>query len=433
MLGRPTPVRLVAMMGLAGVWVLIEWTRTWLFGGFPWMPLAATQCDINTISVIQIAAYTGAGGVSFVVVAANIGLGAFAHRLFREGEVGLRRRSQEFLLALFLLLVCLSVHVHDAVNRSQFTAHFARVAFVQPDVPAAVKWDAAREPEIIRTLISTTLAAGATHPDLILWPESTLPWPLKGGDSSMRKFVEQLASSSKAPMLIGATAIERPAPGHEAWYNAAFVVDPQLGVQTAYYAKRRLVQFGEYVPLRPIFGWIGKFVPLGDDFSPGTDPSPLVVPLKAGSAAFGVLICYEDLFPALARDEVISGADALVVVTNDAWYGEGAAAYQHAAHSVLRAVETRRPMLRCGNAGWSGWIDEFGVVRRVLTDKNGSVYFRGTATVDVTRDLRWVGRESFYTEHGDWFVAVCACVAAMGAALVGIRGASEALQGEGKR
>jgi apolipoprotein N-acyltransferase len=90
-------------------------------------------------------------------------------------------------------------------------------------------------------------------------------------------------------------------------------------------------------------------------------------------------------------------------------------------------------MLRCGNAGWSGWIDEFGVVRKVLTDKNGSVYFRGTATAAVTRDLRWVGRESFYTEHGDWFVAVCAWAAAMAAVLVGARGATASPPGEGKR
>jgi apolipoprotein N-acyltransferase len=418
MVGRPTPVRLVAVLGLAGAWVVVEWTRSWLFGGFPWMPLAATQWEMT--SMLQVAAYTGAGGISFVVVAANIGIAAFVNRLFREGEVGLRRRSPELLLALFLILVCLSVHVQETANRGRYTVAFARVAFVQPDIPTAVKWDPAKEPEIIRTLVSTTLAAGATRPDLILWPESTLPWALHGGDPSMRKFVEDVSARAKAPMLIGADAIERPDAKHEAWYNAAYVVDPQLGVQTAYYAKRRLVQFGEYIPLRPLFGWIGKFTPLGSDFSPGKDPSPLVVPMKSGAAAFGVLICYEDLFPALAREEVLSGADALVVLTNDAWYGEGAAAYQHAAHSVLLAAETRRPVLRCGNAGWSGWIDEFGNIRKVMADDQGSVYFRGTSTASVTRDQRWVGRESFYVEHGDWFVLVCACMACVGAALLGV-------------
>jgi apolipoprotein N-acyltransferase len=248
----------------------------------------------------------------------------------------------------------------------------------------------------------------------------------------MRRFVEQLSARAKAPMLIGADAIEAAGAG-ERYYNAAFVVDPQLGVQTAYYAKRRLVQFGEYIPLRPLFGWVGKFAPIGDDFTPGSDSVPLVVPMDRGAAAFGVLICYEDLFPALAREEVLSGADALVVVTNDAWYGEGAAAYQHAAHSVLRAIETRRPVLRCGNAGWSGWIDEFGAVRRVMQDEDGSIYYRGISLANVTRDQRWIGRNSFYVEHGDWFVGVCACMAALGAALLGAAGPLPAVPDERSR
>jgi apolipoprotein N-acyltransferase len=407
------------MLGLSGAFVVVEWTRTWIFGGFPWMPLAATQWEMT--SMLQIAAYTGAEGISFVVVAANIGIAAFANRLFREGEVGLRRRSPELLLALFLILVCLSVHIQETTNRGRYTQPFARVAFVQPDIPALVKWDVSKEPQIMQTLWSTTLSARDLHPDLVLWPESTTPFPLNA-DPSMRRFVEQLSARLKAPMLVGADSIEGRDPAHMTAHNSAFAVDPQLGVQTAYYSKRRLVQFGEYIPLRPLFGWIGKFVPLGDDFAPGTDPSPLVVPLSRGSAAFGVLICYEDLFPALAREEVRYGADVLVVVTNDAWYGEGAAAYQHAAHSVLRAVENRRPVLRCGNAGWSGWIDEFGSLRKVMTNPEGTIYFKGTQAADVTRDSRWVGHNSYYVEHGDWFVAVSAGLALLGAALLAAAG-----------
>jgi apolipoprotein N-acyltransferase len=106
------------------------------------------------------------------------------------------------------------------------------------------------------------------------------------------------------------------------------------------------------------------------------------------------------------------------VLTNNAWFGEGGAAYQHAANSVLRAVETRRPVLRDGNGGWSGWIDEFGNIRTTLVNDAGSIYFRGTKTVSITRDARWIGKLSFYTEHGDWFVAVCAVLALFGFALL---------------
>jgi apolipoprotein N-acyltransferase len=423
MLGRQTPVRLLAMLGLAGAWVVDEWTRTWLLGGFPWMPLAATQWEMT--SMLQIAAYTGASGISFVIVAANIGVAAFVHRLFLEGEVGLRRRSPELLLGLFLILVCLSVHIQETTNRSRYSEPFARVAFVQPYIPALVKWDPSKETQIMQTLWTTTLSARDLHPDLVLWPESTTPFPLNA-DPSMRRFVEQLSARLKAPMLVGADSVEQAGPGRVSAFNSAFVVDPQVGVQAAHYSKRRLVQFGEYIPLRPIFGWIGKFVPLGDDFTAGTDSSPLVVTLNGGAAALGVLICYEDLFPALSREEVREGADALVVVTNDAWYGEGAAAYQHAAHSVLRAVENRRPVLRCGNGGWSGWIDEFGAMRKVMVNDSGSVYFRGVQTADVTRDRRWVGRYSYYVEHGDWFVAVSACLLLLGAGILAVGGGAAA-------
>ena len=422
MLGRPTMVRLLALLGLAGVWVLVEWTRTWFLGGFPWLPLAASQWQ--RASILQVASYTGAYGVSFVLVAVNIGFGAYAHRLFREGETGLRKRSQEFFLAMFLLLVCLSIHVQEAFNRVRFTVPVARVGFVQPYIPQDVKWDPAKGPGILAVLQQTTSAAAATRPDLILWPEATTPWAVRG-DANASAFVETLAQTAKAPLLLGSVAIEHPHEANEQWYNGAFVVDPAFGVQSSYYAKRHLVPFGEYVPLRPVLGWITKFVPIGDDFATGIDSSPLVVPLSRGALTFGPLICYEDIYPALARASTLAGSDVLVVLTNNAWFGEGGAAYQHAANSVLRAVETRRPVLRDGNGGWSGWIDEFGSIRATLVNDDGSIYFRGTKTLNVTRDARWVGRYSFYTEHGDWFVAVCAALALFGFALLKVGRPSE--------
>ena len=427
MIGRFTPVRLLAMLGLAGGWVVIEWSRTWLLGGFPWLPLAASQWE--RASILQIAAYTGAGGVSFVLVAMNIGFAAYAHRLFFEGLMGLRRRSQEFLLALFLLLVCLSVQVQEAFNRAYYNVPLGRVAFVQPDIPQEVKWDPAKGPGILDTVEKITLEAAATRPDLILGPEAVLPWAVKG-DSAMRAWVESLATRGGAPLLLGSIAIENGGRPDEQLFNGAFAVTPGTGLQADWYAKRKLVPFGEYVPLRPVLGWITKFVPIGDDFTPGTEPNPLVVSLPGGAAAIGPLICYEDTYPLLARESTLAGADVLAVLTNNGWFGEGGAAYQHAAHSVLRAVETRRPVLRCGNAGWSGWIDEFGGVRAVLTRdpegriqtkagvEDGTIYFRGTATVNVTRDRRWIGRNSFYVEHGDWFPAACAGLLLLGLAVL---------------
>lgn len=411
MVNRPVLTRLTAMLGLAAVWTLIEWSRTWLLSGFPWLPLAASQWERS--SILQIAAYTGAYGVSFVLVTVNIGFAAYAHRLFRERDkTGLRKRSQEFFLAVFLLLVCLNVHVQESFNRLRFTVPLGRVAVVQPYIPQAVKWDPEKANDILKVLEETTLAAAPSKPDLILWPEATTPWAVRG-DTSMKAFVESLSARTKSPMLVGSIAIEEPGQASERWFNGAFIVNPDTGLHPEYYAKRHLVPFGEYVPLRPVLGWLSKFVPIGSDFQRGTNASPLLVTLQGAPVVVGSLICYEDIYPKLARSSVLAGAELLCVVTNNAWYGEGGAAYQHAAHSVLRAVETRRPILRCGNGGWSGWIDEFGTVRRVLLDKSGRIYFRGTETLTITRDSRWVGRSSFYVEHGNWFVGVCAVLAAL--------------------
>ena len=453
MIGKPAPTRLAVMLGLAAMWVLIEWTRQWLLGGFPWLPLAASQWTM--VSMLQIAAFTGAAGVSFVVVAVNLGFAAYAHRLFREGATGLNKRSQEFFLALFLVLTCFCVHVQTTFNRVRFNTPLARVAFVQPYIPQDLKWDESKAAAIRDTLERETLAAAATKPDLILWPEAATPWAVRG-DLNMQRFVEDLARRAQTPLLIGSIAIEpaatdagregqtaagdasanagrggagsatsatAAAPDGARWFNAAFVVTPEKGVSPDYYAKRQLVPFGEFVPLRPLLGWIRKFVPIGDDFSRGTSPAPLLVPVRDQSLAVAPLICYEDIFPELARSGAYAGASALVVLTNNGWFGEGGAAYQHAAHSVLRAVENRRPVLRCGNGGWSGWIDEFGAVRAVLTrtpdgaihtrpgEQGGTIYFRGQATIGVMRDSRWAEQNSFYTEHGDWFVALCAGLA----------------------
>jgi apolipoprotein N-acyltransferase len=417
MLGRPTVVRLVAMLGLAAVWAIVEWTRTWLFGGFPWLPLAASQWTM--VSMLQIAAYTGAYGISFVVVAVNIGFAAYAHRLFREGRTGLNKRSQEFFLALFLVLICFSLHLTETFGRGRFTQPLARVALVQPYIPQEVKWDPAKGRGILDVLEKTTLEAAALRPDLILWPEAVTPWAVRG-NADVRGAVESLVKRAKTPLLLGSIAIENPGQPSEQWFNGAFLVSPDFGLAPSYYAKRHLVPFGEYVPLRPLFGWLKKVVPIGDDFMRGLDSSPLILPLRGTSVTIGPLICYEDIFPTLARASAQIGSDVLTVLTNDAWYGEGGAAYQHAAHSVLRAVETRRPVLRCGNGGWSGWIDEFGAVRFTATESadNGTIYFRGARDVKVSRDARWVGQQSFYVLHGDWFILLCGALVVFGGALL---------------
>jgi apolipoprotein N-acyltransferase len=418
MRGRQAVLRLLAMLGLGGLWVLIEWSRTWFLGGFPWLPLAASQWQRS--AVLQIAAWTGAWGVSFILIVFNLGFAAYFHRALRDGLPSLRRRPPEFVLALLILMFATILPLSDTFHRASYVQPLASVAIVQPDIPQSVKWDPASAPAILGVLEKNTLDAAMAYPDVILWPEATTPLPLRG-DPQMQAWVESLVNRAHTPLVLGTIAVEHANQPGEAWYNAACVVDPTAGLQPVYYAKRKLVPFGEYVPLRPLLGWLKKIVPIGDDDDArGHAAQPLSVSLNGRVLTLGPLICYEDVFPNLARENALAGVDAMVVLTNNAWFGEGGAAYQHAAHSVLRAVETRRPVLRCGNAGWSGWIDEFGNIRTVLTNDDGSIYYRGTRGMGVTRDARWIGQQSYYVQHGDWFIAWCAVLALLGLAAVSI-------------
>ena len=413
MQGRQTGLRIAAMFGLAGLWVLLEWTRTWFLGGFPWLPLAASQWQRAIL--LQIASYTGAGGISFILITFNLGFAAYAHRLFREREVGLRRRSPEFMAALMVLIFPSFLLMREIFNQQR--REVARLALVQPYIPQNIKWDPARGPGILEVLENSTLAAAATHSDLIVWPEAVTPWAVKG-DEAMREWVESLVARAGAPLLFGSIAVENRGTPEETWANRAFIAYPQGGLDSDTYTKRHLVPFGEYVPLRPLLGWLEKIVPVGGDFQPGTEENLLAVSLQRELVAIAPLICYEDTYPALVRTSVLAGADVLAVLTNNGWFGEGGAAYQHAAHSVLRAVETRRPVVRCGNGGWSGWIDEYGRIRAVLTNDEDSIYFRGIRAVNLSRDRRWVGRESFYVAHGDWFLIVCFVLLGLGVGAV---------------
>jgi len=407
LLGHRAMIRIIGLLGLAALWVMNEWLRSIVFTGFPWLPLAASQWEKPL--VLQSAAYGGAWLVSFVLVLFNLGAAAYAHRIFFEGATGLRKRSPEFMTALMVLVCGSFPMVGEMMGRRPH--ELMRVALAQPAIPQGEKWDPARAQEVLQTLERVTLAANDRGvPQAILWPEAVTPWALYG-DPNVRPWLESIARRTGKPLLLGTIYTEGPEGPGQRWYNGAFVVDPVRGLQEPGYAKRHLVPFGEYVPLRSVFGWLEKVVPIGGDFQTGSSAAPLTLSAGRNPVPVGVLICFEDIFPALARAEALEGAEVLAVLTNNGWFGQGGAAYQHAAHSVLRAVETRRPVVRVGNAGWSGWIDEFGHIRAVLRDENGSIYFRGAQEVTVTRDLRWLGRNSFYTEHGDWFLLVCAILA----------------------
>ncbi len=395
------PTRLLAALGLAGLWVVLEYVRMHLFTGFPWLPLAASQWERPIL--LQSAPWAGAWSISFILVFFNIGLAAYLVRLVAFVRKRGSRFCPEFYLALILVFVGSFGLFRSATGQQR--EPLMRAGVTQPYIPQSIKWDPSEARGILNTIYRTTLNLKPLDASVMFWPESVTPLAVVG-NPAMRGWVEMVAGDLGAPIVFGGIAFTEPEPGEEVWHNAVFMVRPDTGLAPVYYAKRHLVPYGEYIPLRRFMPWMEKFVPIGGDFSKGRSSGLLAITLPDRTISLGPLICYEDVYPSLARKTTADGAALIFVATNNAWYGEGASAYQHAAHSVLRAVENRRPVLRVGNGGWSGWIDEYGLIRNVLLNDEDSIYFRGGTVFEIDRDRRWIGRMTFYTRYGDWFVLV---------------------------
>lgn len=389
--------RVVALLGLAGFWVVLEWIRGWLFTGCLWLPLAASQWELP--SLLQILSWTGAYGLSFVLIFFNLAITSFFIGLIKRANSKTpKTRRVEVYLGVALLLGPLFLFLNNLPQEENREFAF-NAGFVQPDVVPQLKWDKDFYLENLRVLKEETFKVAAKNPDVIIWPETAVPSPLNNG-GPMDEWVANVVNEADVPFLIGALGKEG-----DGWYNGIFEVRPQLGVVEEFYAKQKRVPFGEYVPLRGWIPFVNKVVPVDFDLTPGTKTDPLLVEIAGKEWKVGGLVCYEDIFSGLARKSVLAGNDFFLVITNDGWYSSEGGAYQHAAHSVLRAAEFRRPILRCGNNGWSGWIDEYGIIRNVALGKGGTVYFRGGSVFPIYRDTSWVGKLTFYAKYGDWFVA----------------------------
>ena len=399
--------RMLGCAGLAALWVALEALRGWALTGFGWLPLAASQAE-NPV-MLALCKVAGPLGPSAALILANLGLARWILRQFAErghahpAPTGpLRGFAPELYLGLLPVAAAFWLHVAAAAAGPDTVP--VRVAAVQPDVDPNRKWDGASAGELARSLAALTREAGETAPDLILWPEAAAPFPLDA--PAYAALLRGLAEETGACLVLG--AIER----RDGGYANSIAAVGSRGPTGPAYAKRHLVPFGEYVPGA---SWLPlrKVVPIAEDCVRGEGPTPLLAPLRAGgTVALGALVCYEDIFAGLARDHALRGTQALVVLTNDAWYGRELGAWQHAAHSSLLAASTRLPVLRCGNAGWSGVIEPSG--RAVPALREGSIYFRGAADLGEVRvPSRPVA--TFWTRRGDWLTPACLALAGLAA------------------
>lgn len=393
----------------ASAWTAFEWLRGTLFTGFGWNSFGVAFHQ--NIPLLQITDVTGIGGLSFLGVIVGSVVAIAFQRLFQKITktsslpsllkpiVHPLQPRADLAVVLVLMVAVLSYGIREmmAPVPPQETLSFAAI---QGNISQTHKWNRAFEDEIMNTYLHESTIAMALHPDLIIWPEAATPRPLLL-DKTIFSQVQQLAQKSRADFLIGSLHYEEH-PSRD--YNAAVLLTKGASV-SQYYAKTHLVPFGEYIPFRknfPLFSWIIGDRILGD-FNAGPGPRLLTLSVKPINVA--PLLCFEDTLGDLVRRFAQQGAQLLVTLTNDGWFGHTAASQQHLVNAVIRCAETKLPLIRVANTGVTCSVDRFGRVLEVLQTLNGSTFLEGVLSAKCHVPV--TPMPTFYIKHGDLFAKVC--------------------------
>lgn len=387
-------------------WVALEYLRTYLFTGIPWNLLGISQVKI--LPVIQIASITGVYGVSFLVVLVNAVLAGLCLS-FSSGLRGKDRLRGRLIPLLTAGAVILGTLIHGFLSLKESDDHPPDAAplaitLVQGGILQELKWKPSLASAHFKTYLELSREALKSGSNLLLWPESALPFYLDHYPS-IQRIISRLADEGDAYLLIGGDYRSKTAPFQ--YFNSAYYFTPNVSGWERY-DKTHLVPFGEYTPLKKFLPFVSAVVPWEEDFSAGEELILFNLPLSIDGSTrvlrLGTLICFEDIFPGLVRDMVLAGAGLLVNLTNDAWYGRTIAPFQHAYLSLFRAVENRIYLVRATNTGYSCIIDPYGRIVGEVVDKTGeSLFISDWATITISPSS--VG--SFYTRWGDIFSWLC--------------------------
>jgi apolipoprotein N-acyltransferase len=299
---------------------------------------------------------------------------------------GAGRARLAWAAAAVILLTSVSVWGSLRVRDGELTrsGEPGTLALIQANVLQEEKWDRARSGEIVARYLAMSRQAAAEGADAILWPESATPFYFDedpAGASVVRAMVRQIG----VPLMFGTDEIERGEKNR--YYNSAFMLD-NGGATAAVYRKMHLVPFGEYVPFKDLLFFVKPLVESVSDFTPGQ----FVTMLPVNGHMMSTAICYEVTYPSLMREAVWQGSELLTTITNDAWYGESSAPFQHFEMAAMRSIEQGRYLIRAANTGITGIVDPYG---RVLARTR-----LGEATV-VVGEVRFVQARTLYATMGD--------------------------------
>jgi apolipoprotein N-acyltransferase len=390
--------RLAWAAGAGAIWTALEFARGTILTGFPWNFVGASQYRL--LPLIQIAAITGIHGVSFLVVWTSVSVWGALLVLAR------RPTAQSLWAGAGVpLLVVAGVASFGAGKMASVPAPAKELsaALIQPGIPQTEIWDPTQDRARFQTMLDLSARALASNPTLMVWPESAVPDLTR----EIQQAIAQLLHGHETWLVFCAGTSEPAAGGKTDYFNSALLCNPE-GLLQAIYHKRRLVIFGEYIPLVRWLPFLKWLTPIGGELSAGD--RPVEFEMENPPAKMSALICFEDVFPQEAREHVGPDTDFLVNLTDDGWFGHGAEQWQQAASSTFRAVENGVPILRCTNDGLTCWADAQGRMRQVMSTA-GNVYGAGFIIAQIP--LRALGdhQRTFYNRYGDWFPASCAGIA----------------------
>ncbi|MFH1825490.1 MAG: apolipoprotein N-acyltransferase [Candidatus Firestonebacteria bacterium] len=386
------------------LWVTFEFARAHFLSGFPWVLIGYSQ--FGNIPLIQISSFTGVYGISFLVVLINAGIAYFFLNVFKGSRVFL-----VLTVTIIIFIICYAYGLmmiagyvtKDEYEKSSKLAEDIdrriKVSVLQGNIEQDQKWSEEYADKTFNIYEGLTKEASKDSPELIIWPETAAPIYLKYDKKNFKK-VKKIVESGNTYSLIGApdAFIDKDYNIKES-FNSAFLVSKE-GRILSKYDKIHLVPFGEYVPYKDVFPFIQKLTKGTSDFSSGG-----MYTVFNGPDKFSVLICWEVIFPEPARKFVKNGANFLVTISNDAWYRKSAAPYQHFITLPFRAVENKVNIIRAANTGVSGFVDYKGEILDYL-----DIFKKGKLTSSIV--MR--NEVTFYNKFGDWFVKICAIIAAIG-------------------
>ncbi|MBQ9085562.1 MAG: apolipoprotein N-acyltransferase [Clostridia bacterium] len=387
----------------AGIWSVFEWSQTLGWWGVPWgrLPLGQSSYLLG----LQTASWFGSYFVTFLLVAVNLCLAQGVIIVLRRYEIPLRHSLKPIGIAVAAMLVFQygAGAVIWLTNRDE--GEPLRVAAIQGNISSNEKWSfssAKRTQEVYR---EHTLRAAEQGAELVVWPETALPYELEEGNSSW-VYVSSLAKEADVMILVG--AFDPSENEKEGEYNAVFCFLPDGNCLDTVYAKRKLVPFGEFVPLRGLIETLipplAELVMSGDDVLWGEGANLF----ETEKGTIGSLICFDSIYEDLTRESVLEGAELICLSTNDSWFTDSAALYMHNAQAQLRAIESGRYVVRCANTGISTIISDRGEVLSSLEP-----LVDGMVVEDVYRS----DHRTLYTLIGNLFVFLWIAILLLLAAL----------------